>query len=137
MTSLKKLTLSLFVSTALLVTAIPSAMAVGKIENKSPAETVIDIDETVELSQQVLEAVKSGELEKVEMMKMFKSLKQSAKKIESAVTYSIREKALGRLGKARLAYKKGKDQAEVEEKMTKANDTFIELKNRYHNFGGD
>ncbi|MCK5830224.1 MAG: hypothetical protein KAH20_07960 [Methylococcales bacterium] len=138
MSSLKKLTLSLFVSTALL-TAVPSVMAkpAGKIENATPAATVVAIDETLALAEEALNAVKSGELEKADMMKLFKTLKQKAKLIESTVTYSIREKALGRLGKARLAYKKGKDQAEVEALMQKSYDTFVELKNRYHNFGGD
>lgn len=134
---LKNVSLALFISTAMLATA-PTAIAkpAGKIENKTPAETVISIDETIEAAEEVLAAVKSGDLEKDVVMKMFKTVKQKAKTIESTVTYSIREKALGRLSKARLAYKKGKDAAEVEEKTKIALDTFIELKSRYDNFDG-
>jgi len=134
---LKKLTLALFVSVAMLAAA-PSAMAKpkGKIENATPAETVVSIDETVALAEEALKAIKEGSLEKDAMMKLFKTVKQKAKTIESTVTYSIRERALSRLGKARLAYKKGKDQAEVEALMLKSLDTFIDLRNRYHNFDG-
>ncbi len=132
---LKKLTLALFVSVAMLATA-PSAMAkpAGKIENASPAATVIAIAETIELAKEALSLIKSGELEKKEMMARFKTLKQRAKTIESTTTYMLREKALGRLGKARLAYKRDKDQAEVVEKMEKALETFKAVKVRYDDF---
>lgn len=138
MSSLKKLTLSLFVSAALL-TAVPTVMAkpAGKIENATAAATEVAIDETLALSEETLKAVQSGDLEKDAMMKLFKTTKQRAKQIESIVTYPIREKALGRLGKARLAYKKGKDQAEVEALMVKADNTFKELKKIYYDFSGD
>ncbi len=133
---LKKVSLALFISIAMLATA-PSVMAkpMGKIENKTPAETVVDIDKTLEISAETLKAIED-DVEKDTVMKMFKSTKQQAKEIESTVTYSIREKALGRLGKARLAFKKDKDKSEVLELMKKADDTFKELKARYHGFDG-
>ncbi len=134
---LKKLSLALCVSVAMLASA-PSAMAkpAGKIENATAEETVVAIDETIELSEQTLKAIES-DAEKNEIMGLFKATKQRAKQIESTVTYSIREKALGRLGKARLAYKKGKaEKSEVIEKTVKAVDTFKALKNKYHNFSG-
>ena len=133
--SLKKLTLALFVSFAMLGAA-PSTMAkpAGKIENATPAQTVVAIDETLELAEQTLKAIRSGDLEKDVVMKMFKATKQRAKTIESTTTYMLREKALGRLGKARLAYKKGKDQAVVEALMVKSNDTFKAIKVRFNEF---
>lgn len=134
---LKKTSLALFISMSMLAAA-PSAMAkpAGKIENATPAATVIAIDETLELAEGTLKLIQD-DAEKDVIMKAFKSTKQKAKAIESTVTYSIREKALGRLGKARLAYKRGKDKDEVLEKMVKARDTFIALKDRYHGFSGD
>jgi len=132
---LKKLTLALFVSVAMLAAA-PTAIAKpkGKIENASPEATVIAINETIELAAQALKEVKAGELEKVEMMALFKTVKQRAKTIESTTTYMLREKALGKLGKARLAYKKGKDQAEVVALMAKSFEVFQAIKVRYDEF---
>jgi len=86
------------------------------------------------LAAQALKEVKAGELEKVEMMALFKTVKQRAKTIESTTTYMLREKALGKLGKARLAYKKGKDQAEVVELMAKSFEVFKAIKVRYDEF---
>jgi hypothetical protein len=138
MGSIKKVSLALCVSVAML-TAAPTVMAkpAGKIENASPAATVIAIDETLELAEETLKMLQSGDVEKDVMMKQFKTLKQRSKQIESTVTYMLREKALGRLGKARLAYKKGKDAADVEALMVKSLDTFKDLKQRYHGFSGD
>jgi len=132
---LKKLTLALFVSIAMLA-SVPSAMAkpAGKIENASPEATVIAINETIELAAQALKEVRAGEMEKVDMMALFKSVKQRAKTIESTTTYMLREKALGKLGKARRAYKKGKDKAEVEELMVKSFEVFKAIKVRYDEF---
>lgn len=98
---LKKTSLALFISMSMLAAA-PSAMAkpAGKIENATPAATVIAIDETLELAEGTLKLIQD-DAEKDVIMKAFKSTKQKAKAIESTVTYSIREKALGRLGKAR------------------------------------
>jgi hypothetical protein len=138
MGSIKKVSLALCVSVAML-TAAPTVMAkpAGKIENASPAATVIAIDETLELAEETLKMLQSGDVEKDVMMKQFKTLKQRSKQIESTVTYMLREKALGRLGKARLAYKKGKDAADVEALMVKSLDTFKNIKQRYHGFSGD
>jgi hypothetical protein len=138
MGSIKKVSLALCVSVAML-TAAPTVMAkpAGKIENATPAATVIAIDETLELAEETLKMLQSGDVEKDVMMKQFKTLKQRSKQIESTVTYMLREKALGRLGKARLAYKKGKDAADVEALMVKSLDTFKNLKQRYHGFSGD
>jgi len=133
--SLKKLSLALFVSVAMLGAA-PSAMAkpAGKIENATGEATVVAINETIALSEEALQAIKDGSLEKKEMMALFKTVKQRAKTIESTTTYMLREKALGRLGKARLAYKKGKEQSEVEAKMVKAVDIFKQMKVRFEEF---
>ena len=133
--SLKKLTLALFVSVAMLGAA-PTTMAkpAGKIENATGEATVVAIAETIALSQEALQAVKDNSLEKKEMMALFKTVKQRAKTIESTTTYMLREKALGRLGKARLAYKKGKEQSEVIAKMEKAVDVFKQMKVRFDEF---
>lgn len=128
---LKKLILAFFFSFAFLATA-PSAFAVGKIENATPAETVIAIDETLVLAEETLAAIKDG-TDKETVMPMFKKTKQSAKKIESTVTYMLREKSLGRLSKARSAFKKG-DTETAEAKMTEALKLFKELKTKYHDF---
>jgi hypothetical protein len=133
--SLKKLTLALFVSVAMLGAA-PATMAkpAGKIENASGASTVVAIAETIALSQEALQAIKDDSLEKKEMMALFKTLKQRAKTIESTTTYMLREKALGRLGKARLAYKKGHEKSEVIAKMEKAVEVFKQMKARFDSF---
>jgi hypothetical protein len=128
---LNKLILASFVSLGLLATA-PSTMAVGKIENATPAETVIAIDETLEVAEETLAAIKSG-AEKDSVMALYKKTKQSAKKIESTVTYMIREKSLGRLKKSRSAFKKD-DLETAEEKMVETLKLFNDLKDKYHNF---
>ena len=132
---MKKLTLAVFVSIAMLAAA-PSAMAkpAGKIENATPAATVIAINETIELAEEALKSIQGGEIAKADMMAAFKTLKQRAKTIESTTTYMLREKALGRLGKARRAYKKDADKAEVEELMAKSLETFKAIKVRYDDF---
>ncbi len=132
--SLKKLILALSVSVAMLSAAPTMAKPAGKIENATPAATVIAIAETIALSQEALQAIKDDSLEKKEMMALFKTVKQRAKTIESTTTYMLREKALGRLGKARLAYKKGHDKSEVIAKMEKAVEIFKAVKVRYDEF---
>ncbi len=133
--SLKKLSLALFVSVAMLGAA-PTTMAkpAGKIENATGEATVVAIAETIALSEEALQAIKDGSLEKKEMMALFKTVKQRAKTIESTTTYMLREKALGRLGKARLAYKKGKEQSEVIAKMEKSVEVFKQMKVRFEEF---
>lgn len=131
---LKKMALAFLVTFAM-VSISPSAMAkkpMGKLENASPAATAIAVDETLELATQLLEAIKSG-AEKDVVMKMFKTTKQRSKTIESTVTYMLREKSLGKLGKARSAYKKGNVE-KAEELMTKALESFKKLKHKYDNF---
>lgn len=139
MVLIKKLTLAVFVSMAMLAVA-PSAMAkkpMGKIENASPAATAEAIDASLELAEETLKAIQD-DAEKDVIMKLFKSTKQTSKTVESTVTYRLREKALGQLGKARRAYKKGEaEKSEVEALMVKSLNTFKELKNKYHNFKGD
>jgi len=133
--SLKKLILALSVSVAMLGAA-PSTMAkpAGKIENATGEATVVAIAETIALSQEALQALKDESLEKKEMMALFKTVKQRAKTIESTTTYMLREKALGRLGKARLSYKKGKEKSETIAKMEKSVETFKAMKVRFDEF---
>lgn len=133
--SLKKLILALSVSVAMLGAA-PTTMAkpAGKIENASPAATVIAIAETIELAEKALQSIKDDSLDRKEMMALFKTVKQRAKTIESTTTYMLREKALGRLGKARLSYKKGKEKSETIAKMEKSLETFRAVKVRYDEF---
>jgi hypothetical protein len=131
---LKKITLALFVTFAMIAVS-PSAMAkkpMGKIENASPEATAIAIDETLVLAEETLAAIKSG-VEKDVVMKMFKATKQKAKAVESTVTYMLREKSLGKLGKARSAFKKGKTE-KAAELMAKALESFKKLKYKYDNF---
>jgi len=130
---LNKLILASLVSFALLATApVTMAKPAGKLENATPAETVVAIDETVEVAEETLAAIKSG-AEKESVMALFKKTKQAAKKIESTVTYMIRERSLGRLKKSRSAFKKD-DLEKAEEKMTETVAMFKELKDKYHNF---
>ena len=135
MGSIKKVSLALCVSVAMLGAASTvMAKPAGKIENATPAATVIAISESLVLADEALVMLKNAETEKAVMMAKFKELKQRAKQIESTVTYMLREKALGRLGKARLAYKKGQDAASVEALMVKSIESFKALSKKYHDF---
>ncbi|MCK5898970.1 MAG: hypothetical protein KAG10_03290 [Methylococcales bacterium] len=136
MALLKNILLALSLSTALLAVA-PSAMAkpAGKIENQTPAQTSEAIDKAIvqaEKTLAALEASKEGDDIKV-LLAEFKTTKQIAKTNESATTYSRREKALGKLGKARLAYKKGKKEESVV-LMKKSVEIFKEIKVAYNKF---
>lgn len=135
MVLLKKLTIAVFVSVAMLAAA-PSAIAKpkGKIENATPEATVIAIDESIELAAEVLKAIEADELSKEDMLALFKKTKQKAKTIESTTTYMLREKALSKLGKARSAYKKGKDKTYVSSLMEKSFEVFKAIKVRYNEF---
>ena len=119
-----------------MIATVPSAMAKpkGKIENATPQATVIAIDESIELAAEVLKAIEADELSKEDMLALFKKTKQRAKTIESTTTYMLREKALGKLGKARSAYKKDKEQAEVVALMEKSVVVFKAIKVRYDEF---
>ena len=130
---LKKVSLALFVSVAMLATA-STAMAkpAGKIENATAAETSVAIDETLAQSKATLAAITDG-TDKETVMEMFKTTKQLAKKIESTVTYMLREKSLGKLSKARTAYNHG-DLKEAEAQMIEADESFQLLSKTYNNF---
>jgi hypothetical protein len=129
----KKLVFALSLSIGMLSVA-PSVMAVGKIENQKPAETEKAIDAAIEQAEITLEAAKAGGDVK-DVLVEFKKIKQIAKTNESATTYRLREKALGYVSKARSAYKKGKQEESVA-KMTKAVETFKEIKVKYLEFMG-
>lgn len=130
---LKKVSLALFVSVAMLATA-STAMAkpAGKIENATGAETIEAIDATLELSKATLAAITNG-TDKEAVMEMFKKTKQSAKTIESTVTYMLREKSLGKLSKARSAYSHG-DLKTAEAEMIEADESFQLLSKTYKSF---
>ena len=128
----KKLVIAISLSTAMLAVAPSVVMAAGKIENQKPAETKVMIDDAVIQAEITLEAIKAkGEIK--DLLVEFKKTKQVAKKNESATTYRLREKALGKLGKARSAYKKGK-QEESLAKMIEAVAIFKEIKVVYTDF---
>lgn len=113
----------------------PSTMAakpMGKIENKTAAETEVTIDNAIEKAEETLAAIKNG-TEKDAVMALYKETKQLTKEIESTVIYLLRQKALERLSKSRSAFKKGKVEL-AEEKMVEALEKYNELKNRYHSF---
>lgn len=130
---LKKVSLALFVSVAMLATA-STAMAkpAGKIENATGAETIEAIDATLAESKATLAAITDG-TDKETVMDMFQKTKQAAKKIESTTTYMLREKSLGKLSKARSAYNHG-DLKEAEAMMIEANESFNKLSETYRNF---
>jgi hypothetical protein len=67
------------------------------------------------------------------MLASFKETKRIAKTNESATTYAKREKALGKLGKARKYFKKGQPEKAVAE-MVKAVEIFKVIKVAYHDF---
>lgn len=130
---LKKVSLALFVSVAMLATASTAiAKPAGKIENATGAETIEAIDATLALSKETLAAITNG-TDKEAVMEMFKKTKQSAKTIESTVTYMLREKSLGKLSKARSAYNKG-DLKEAEAEMIEADQSFQLLSETYRKF---
>lgn len=133
MTSLKKLVLALFVSSAMLAAA-PSAFAkpAGKIENQSQEAVAQSLDDTITAAEVALAAVQNG-TDKKETMALFKATKQTAKTIESSVVLADRDRALNRVMKARSAFKKG-DIKGSEELMTEAVERFKAVKAKYHNF---
>ena len=130
---LKKLVLAFFVSFAMLATA-PSAIAkpAGKVANQTQAEVEQSLTDTVTVAEETLAAMRSG-ADKETVMALLKKTKQTAKTIESSVVLANRDRALGKVKKARSAYKK--DQHEkAEELMTQAVDKFKKVKEQYHNF---
>jgi len=127
---LKKLVLALSLSTAMMAVA-PTAMA-GKIAHQTAAQAVQAIDDTLDQAEVALEAIKSG-ADVDAVLKVLKETKQLTKTIESATTYSTREKALGKLSKARFAYKKGNQEKAIVE-MEKALVLYKKIKVMYHDF---
>ena len=133
MALLKNLVLAFFVSFAMLATA-PSAIAkpAGKVANQTQAEVVASLDDTVTAVEAVLTAIQSG-ADKDDVMALFKSAKQTAKTIESSVVLAQRDRSLGKLKKARSAYKKG-DIEKSEELMVIAIDSFKMTRKKFHDF---
>ena len=133
MALLKNLVLAFFVSFAMLATA-PSAIAkpAGKVANQTQAEVVASLDDTVTATEAVLTAIQSG-AEKDDVMALFKTAKQTAKTIESSVVLAQRDRSLGKLKKARSAYKKG-DIEKSEELMVIAIDSFKMTRKKFHDF---
>ena len=128
---LKKLTLAFFVSFAMLAVA-PSAIAAGKVANQTQAEVEQSLLDTIAVAEETLAAMKSG-ADKETVMALLKKTKQTGKTIESSVVLANRDRALGKLKKARSAYKK--DQHEkAEELMEQAVKKFIAVNEQYHNF---
>lgn len=140
MSFLKKAVLALSLSFAMLSVA-PTAIAkpAGKIENQSASETAEAIDSAIENAEATLELLKSApvyekkSVESKAMLASFKETKRIAKTNESATTYVKREKALGKLGKARKYFKKGQQEKSVVE-MEKAVAIFKGIKVAYHDF---
>lgn len=129
---LKKLLLALSLSAAILSVSPVMAKPAGKIENQTPAETRQNIQGALEQAEANLVALKE-DADFKSVMAEFKKTKQIAKTNESATTYSLRSKALGRLGKARLAYKKGKKE-EALAKMEESVEYFKKIKTTYDAF---
>lgn len=98
----KKILLAAFISAAMITTA-PVTMA-AKVEKVTAQAVVKIIEETIVLSEEALAAIESG-MEKKELLKLLKKLKQSSKGIESNVVDRLRQTANARLNKARSAVK--------------------------------
>ena len=130
---LKKLVLAFFVSFAMLAT-VPSAMAkpAGKVENQTQDEVEQSLTDTVDAAEAALAAMKDG-TDKETTMALLKKTKQTAKTIESSVVLADRDRALGKVSKARGAYKKGQHE-KAEELMEQAVKGFKKVKDKYHNF---
>jgi len=129
---LKKLVMAFFVSFAMLAVA-PSAMAkIGKVENQSQSEVAQSLIDTIDAAEAALAAMKNG-ADKDTVMALLKKTKQTAKTIESSVVLADRDRALGKVSKARGAYKKGQHE-KAEELMEQAVERFKKVKAKYHNF---
>lgn len=127
MSFLKKAVLALSLSFAMLSVA-PTAIAkpAGKIENQSASETTLELLKSAPVYEK-------KSVESKAMLASFKETKRIAKTNESATTYAKREKALGKLGKARKYFKKGQQEKSVVE-MENAVSIFKEIKVSYHDF---
>ena len=133
MSSLKKLVLALFVSSAMLAAA-PVAMAKpGKIANQTQEGVKQALLDTIAISEETLAAMKAGDADKETVMALLKKTKQTAKTIESSVVLADRDRALAKVKKSRSAYKKDQH-AKAEELMEQAVERFIKVNEKYHNF---
>ena len=130
---LKNLTLAFFVSVAMLATA-PSAMAkpAGKVANQTQEEVVQSLLDTITAAEDTLALMKSRADTDV-VLASLKKCKQTAKTIESSVVLADRDRALSKVGKARLAYKRDQH-AKAEELMEQAVERFKKVNEKYHNF---
>lgn len=133
MSSLKKLVLALCVSSAMLAAApVAVAKPAGKIANQTQEGVKQSLLDTIAIAEETLAAMKNG-TDKDTVMALLKKTKQTAKTIESSVVLADRDRALGKVKKARSAYKKDQH-AKAEELMTQAVERFIKVNEKYHNF---
>jgi hypothetical protein len=116
----KKVILALFVSISMF--AISPAVMAGVPEPASREEVIESIENTIKLSEQTLAAIIANESKKsVEVL--FKATRKESKKIESTPVERTRSKASQKMGKARLAYKKGHSE-KAEELMIRVVELF-------------
>ena len=133
MSSLKKLVLALFVSSAMLAaTPVVVAKPAGKIANQTQEGVKQALLDTIAIAEETLAAMKGG-VEKDTVMALLKKTKQTAKTIESSVVLADRDRALAKVKKSRSAYKKDQH-AKAEELMEQAVERFIKVNDKYHNF---
>ncbi len=134
MSSLKKLVLAAFVSSAMLAAApVVVAKPAGKIANQTQEGVKQALLDTIAVAEETLAAMKGGDADKETVMALLKKTKQTAKTIESSVVLADRDRALAKVKKSRSAYRK--DQHEkAEELMEQAVERFIKVNEKYHNF---
>ena len=129
---LKKLVMASFVSFAMLAVAPTAVAKPGKIANQTQEGVKQALLDTIAVAEETLAAMKS-DAEKDSVMAMLKKTKQTAKTIESSVVLADRDRALGKVKKARSAYKKDQH-AKAEELMEQAVERFIKVNAKYHAF---
>jgi len=122
---LKKVILALFVSISMF--AISPATMAGVPEPATREEVIESIEEAIKFSEQTLAALKANESKK-SVLALFKATKKESKKIESTPVERTRSKASQKMGKARLAFKKGNSEKAVE-LMTEVVELFKEVQN--------
>jgi len=125
---LKKVILAVFVSISMFAIA-PATMA-GVPEPATREEVIESIEEAIKFSEQTLAALKANESKK-SVLALFKATKKESKKIESTPVERTRSKASQKMGKARLAFKKGNSE-KAEELMTEVVELFKEVQ-KIHN----
>ena len=102
MSLLKNVAFALSLSTAMMAVA-PTAMA-GKIAHQTAEEAVQAIDDTLASAEATMKAMRAGE-DKSVVKALVSETKQFTKTIESATTYSTREKDLSKLKSEGRAYR--------------------------------